>query len=116
MNAQLDAPSLAKTTRPSLATVLARDRLFDVLDRRNRGSVLWVWGPPGSGKTTLVASYLESRGIDSRWYQLDKSDSDVATFFYYMGRAGERGGRKSDETLPLFTTEYRRDLSAFSRR
>ncbi len=42
-----------------------------------------VSGPPGSEKTTLVASYLDRRRSESCWYQLDPSDSDVATFFYY---------------------------------
>jgi ATP/maltotriose-dependent transcriptional regulator MalT/DNA-binding SARP family transcriptional activator len=116
MNTKSRTTSLAKITRPSLAAVLARDQLFHVLDERNPASVLWVWGPPGSGKTTLVASYLESRGIDSRWYQLDRGDSDVATFFYYMGLAAQATGGKSDEPLPLFTSEYRHDQGAFSRR
>ncbi len=107
--------ALTKTTRPTLASVLAREQLFSVLDQRQHASVLWVWGPPGSGKTTLVASYLENRDLDSRWYQLDSGDSDVATFFYFMGLAvtGARG--RPDESLPLYTSEYRRDLGAFSR-
>ena len=85
--------ALTKTTRPTLASVLARDKLFTVLDGREHASVLWVWGPPGSGKTTLVASYLESRDLDSHWYQLDTGDSDVATFFYFMGLAVTRARR-----------------------
>jgi ATP/maltotriose-dependent transcriptional regulator MalT/two-component SAPR family response regulator len=89
--------------------------LFSVLDQRQHASVLWVWGPPGSGKTTLVASYLESRDLDSHWYQLDAGDSDVATFFYFMGLAVTRTRGESDESLPLYTSEYRRDLDAFSR-
>ena len=107
--------ALTKTTRPTLASVLARDKLLTVLDGREHASVLWVWGPPGSGKTTLVASYLESRDLDSHWYQLDAGDSDVATFFYFMGLAVTRARAQSDESLPLYTSEYRRDLGAFSR-
>lgn len=102
--------SRAKITRPSLAGVLGRERLFSVLDQRDRSAVVWVTGPPGSGKTTLVASYLEQRGPESCWYQLDCGDSDVATFFYYMAQTAAAGA------LPLFTTEYHADLSAFARR
>jgi len=107
--------ALTKTTRPTLASVLAREQLFSVLDARQHSSVLWVWGPPGSGKTTLVASYLESRELDSHWYQLDSGDSDVATFFYFMGLAVTRARGQADEAMPLYTSEYRHDLGAFSR-
>jgi len=115
MNARTHPGALTKTTRPTLASVLEREQLFEVLDQRQHASVLWVWGPPGSGKTTLVASYLENRDLDSRWYQLDAGDSDVATFFYFMGLAVTRAGGHSEESLPLYTSEYRRDLGVFSR-
>ncbi len=71
---------------------------------------MWVSGPPGCGKTTLVASYIERRCSESSWYQLDSGDSDVATFFYYMAQTAAAG------SLPLFTSEYHADLSAFARR
>lgn len=102
--------SRAKITRPSPAGVFGRERLFAILDQRDRSAVVWVTGPPGSGKTTLVASYLERRCPESCWYQLDSGDSDVATFFYYMAQSAASG------SLPLFTSEYHADLSAFARR
>ena len=116
MDPRIHPGALTKTTRPTLASVLAREQLFSVLDERQHASVLWVWGPPGSGKTTLVASYLESRELDSQWYQLDAGDSDVATFFYYMGLVARGRTGASSESLPMYTSEYRRDIDAFSRR
>ena len=80
---------LAKTTPPSVAGVLPRRRLFRRLDRRAR-PVTWVWGPPGSGKTTLVASYLRARRHGGLWYQLDDADGDPATFFYHLSRGAKR--------------------------
>jgi ATP/maltotriose-dependent transcriptional regulator MalT len=46
--------------------------------------VIWIAGPAGCGKTTLVSSYLEARGIPCLWDQIDQGDADPATFFYYL--------------------------------
>ncbi len=107
--------SLSKTTRPTPPGVIPRERLFNLLDRRRRAPVIWISGPPGCGKTTLVSSYLDAKKVPSRWYQLDKEDSDVATFFYYMS-AASGGGKEDTGALPLFTREYHGDLTAFCRR
>ena len=105
--------SLGKTTRPSAAGVLPRKRLFELLKKET--PVTWITGPPGCGKTTLAASWLDHAGLRSVWYQLDEGDADVATFFYYLSLAaasldGER------ERLPLFTPEYQPGLGVFTRR
>ena len=76
--------SLAKLSRPRLFGVIQRERLFALLDE-NRGRLLvWLSGPPGAGKTTLVATYLESRELTSLWYQVDPGDADPASFFHYL--------------------------------
>jgi LuxR family maltose regulon positive regulatory protein len=108
--------SLAKTTRPSLSAIVPRSRLFALLDKGRKSSVIWITGPPGSGKTTLVGSYLDSRKLNHIWYQLDSGDADVATFFYYMGLAANGRENKEKEMLPLLAPEYQTDISAFTRR
>ncbi|MBI2509854.1 MAG: hypothetical protein HYV99_07795, partial [Betaproteobacteria bacterium] len=60
--------SFAKTTQPSLAGIIPRERLFQRPDEALASSAVWVTGPPGCGKTTLAASYLESRKLASLWY------------------------------------------------
>ncbi len=104
---------LAKTTRPSLSGILPRERLFSRLDQATRKPVVWLSGPPGSGKTTLAANYIEERDIASLWYQMDPGEADVATFFYYMGMAVEAVSGVGTP-MPRLAPEYTGDLSAFA--
>ncbi len=107
---------LAKLTRPRLHGAVARERLFSRLDALREYPVVWVNGPPGSGKTTLVASYVEASRSPAIWYLLDSGDSDPATFFYYLAQAVVAAARSRGKRLPLLTPEYLPDLEGFGRR
>src|SRR5262249_41765618 len=104
---------LAKLTRPKVHRALQRERLFKRMDESREQPLLWVSAPPGSGKTTLVASYIETRRLQSAWYQLDPGDADIGTFFYYLAQATPRS--KRTEQLPLLTPDHLADLPRFYR-
>ena len=108
-------PFLAKTTRPNAEGILPRKRLFRSLDRTRDLPISWISGPPGSGKTSLVASYLDARALPCLWYQLDERDADIASFFYYMGLAARKASPRIRKPLPLLTQEYLAGIPAFTR-
>jgi len=107
---------MSKVSPPVLMGVFLRKRLFGLLDRMRKQPVIWISGPPGCGKTTLVASYLQASKTPSLWYQIDEGDSDPATFFYYLGQAAKRASPRFRKPLPLLTPEYLQGISTFTLR
>ena len=75
-----------------------------------------VVGPPGAGKTTLIASWLDAGKLKGIWYQIDSGDTDTATFFHYLGLAAKPYQRRGQAALPALTPEYLPDMRAFARR
>ena len=110
------SPTIAKVTRPIPKGVYPRKRLFDLLHHKRKYSAIWVSGPPGCGKTTLVTSYLETKEFPCLWYQVDEGDNDPATFFYYMGLAAKKATSRKRKPLPLLTPEYLPGLPTFTLR
>lgn len=106
----------AKISRPTLAGEVQRERLFHLLDKKTVKPVTWLCAPGGSGKSTLVASYLDARKLPCLWYQCDEGDADLATFFYYMGLAAKKVAPRYRKPLPLLTPEYLAGIPTFTRR
>ena len=73
-----------KISRPTVPDALPRERLFKKLDEARSSPVIWISGPAGSGKTTLVSSYIDSRNLPCIWYEIDETDIDLAGFFYHL--------------------------------
>ncbi len=103
-----------KITRPLCRDLFPRTRLYTLLDQLRDTPALWISGPPGSGKTALVSSYIDRTGLTCIWYQVDAEDSDPFTFFYYLAKGAEQAdGHKLH--VPPFTVEYYANPLSFTR-
>ena len=103
-----------KVAPPRLGATVSRERLFRRLDELAEYPLTWVSSPAGSGKTTLMASYVRFRDIPTLWYRIDEGDGDVGTFFFYMRETAKRLKKGRSKPLPLFYDNYRIGLSMFA--
>ena len=109
-------PTLGKSTPPRLGRTVGRERLFAEIDRVATAPGLWIAGPPGIGKTTLVATYLDTRSVPCLWLQLDAADADPATFVHFLRSAAARLAPQRNSRLPLPSADDLRDVPGFIRR
>ncbi len=96
--------------------MLARTRLFDLLDKPGDSVSCGSRRRPVRVKRRWPSSYLADRGLNTLWYQVDEGDADIAGFFYYMGLAVKKAAPRRKNSLPLFTPEYALGLPVFARR
>ncbi|MFO7914044.1 MAG: hypothetical protein R6V15_17950, partial [Desulfotignum sp.] len=71
MDTRLDLPKEifpVKLSRPKLQQTYPRTRLFSILSESVGSCALWICGPAGSGKTTLVNSFIDTSDIACIWY------------------------------------------------
>jgi len=64
--------------------VLPRARLIERLRSFLDQPATIVCADAGCGKTTLVTDFVQSSGHPFVWYQIDRSDLDLAVFFGYL--------------------------------
>ncbi|MDH5518159.1 MAG: hypothetical protein OEY36_10150 [Gammaproteobacteria bacterium] len=107
----------SKTTQPRTHQVLLRDRLLTELNEAHSHSpLIWLSAPGGSGKTTLINSYLSKTNKKNIWYQIDEGDTDPATLFHYLKLSASKLSAKDAIALPALTAEYMPGISNFTRR
>ena len=69
------------------------------------------------GRTTGCGQDRSDRQLARRiWYQVDKGDTDLPTFFHYLRLAGDAFTRRRQKPLPALTPEYLHDVRGFARR
>ena len=105
----------AKITRPQLPAVYSRRRLFRLLQEHLKQASLWVEGPAGAGKSTLINSYLDTNRVPCLWYHFDERDAEIGNFFHYLAEAARVVTRGQGPPLPPLTPEYQHDIPAFTR-
>jgi LuxR family transcriptional regulator, maltose regulon positive regulatory protein len=71
---------------PSSPRLVLRESLIDALSAGPSRPLTLVYGPAGSGKTTLVAQWAASAGEDRpvAWLSLETGDNDPARFWMYV--------------------------------
>jgi LuxR family maltose regulon positive regulatory protein len=106
---QKDEGAQAKITRPRLARICQRKGLHGLLDELSFTPLIMVSGASGTGKTTLVASYVDCRNISCLWYQLDRADENLATFFHYLSVAAINAVPNKKDDLPRVPSQYAMD-------
>lgn len=70
--------------------VVARPRLDDLLDAAITRKLVLVSAPAGSGKSTLVADWLERARHPAAWLSIDAGDDEPARFLRYVVAAIRR--------------------------
>lgn len=110
-----EKPGAPKFTRPGVSRVFPRKRLFHFIERAMARRALWIGGPPGSGKTTLASSYIETSGLPCFWYKVDEGDIDLPAFFQCFNAGARDHLSRGGKPLPQMTTESLSDIPAFAR-
>lgn len=103
-SSEIDPPAVAKLAQPRLRDIVRRGRLHARL-ATSGAPVVWIAAAPGSGKTTLAASYADASSARLLWYQVDAADGDPATFLYFMRRAVCRSSAAPAAALPPLPPE-----------
>ena len=74
-----------KLTAPRASLrLVSRPRLLEILNGTLAARLVLVSAPPGFGKTTALADWLETSGTPYAWLSLDESDSDPIPFLRYL--------------------------------
>lgn len=64
--------------------LVARPRLFELLDKGRVRPLILVTAGAGYGKSVLISSWLTTSDWSSAWLSLDQSDSDLRQFLRYF--------------------------------
>jgi len=96
LTAKLNKPQLSDSVVPR--TELLRDSDW--------ASVILVSAPAGSGKSTIVSSWLSEQNKPHSWYSLDEWDNDLTCFFAYLIAGFKSIDEQTSEQLEQMTDAF----------
>lgn len=67
--------------------IIARPRLYDLLEYGVKGPLTLIIAPAGSGKTTLISEWLHQQDRPAGWVSLEESDNNPQYFWRYLTAA-----------------------------
>lgn len=77
--------------------------------------MVWIGAGPGSGKTVLASTLVESCKHPCLWYRTDSRDRYPATFFHYLRRGALQVDSEKASALPHLTPEYLAGFDTYAR-
>jgi LuxR family maltose regulon positive regulatory protein len=118
-NMQAEAPDLAAVRPPragrnrlappvQLTPLIERDLVLRSLDVARAGRLTQLIGPPGSGKTTVLAQWrrrLLAMGVAVAWYTASEREREPRAFLHMLARALDAAGLDMASTGLLDTPD-----------
>ncbi len=103
---ELSSNTLLLSTKLKIPTprknYVVRKNLFEKLSQSTDMGVTFVRGGAGTGKTTLLSSYIREKGLKNVcWMSIDESNSNVYSFWHYFTAAVSTFWEDGDSFLDL---------------
>ena len=105
----------SKITLPdSAAGLINRERLYKRIECGLGRGIVVITGTAGSGKTSLLQSWLKGSETEPAWYTLDEFDNDLITFYDYLYHSIEETFNYTPESFGIFLDAAKRSQQAVS--